>query len=112
MDPVIRNLKDVSPRGDAEQSRRLIGPEDSPPTNVLLFIVIPPGETSALHTHLWEHTTFIVEGSGLLWCSGKEFPLKAGDAVLIPPNQEHQIRNTGGVPMSRIAVNPLNSVQE
>ncbi len=109
MDPVIRNYRDVETGGEGETSTRLIGPDDAPPNNVLLYLVIPPGGTSTRHTHEWEHSAYIIEGTGMLSCSGKEFPLKAGDAVLIPPQEDHQIVNTGTEPLTRIAVNPLSS---
>lgn len=109
MDPVIRNFRDVQTGGEGETSTRLIGPDDSPPNNVLLYLVIPEGGTSTRHTHEWEHSAYIIEGTGVLSCSGKEFPLKAGDAVLIPPQEDHQIVNTGTGPLVRIAINPLSS---
>jgi quercetin dioxygenase-like cupin family protein len=42
-------------------------------------------------------------------CEGTEFPVTAGDAVLVPPNTFHQWRNHSGAPMTRVTFNPLAS---
>ena len=104
MDPVIRK---------AEGSKNPVqGPSDGVPNYVMLYVQHPPGGSSPHHTHAWEHQAFIVEGEGVLWCDGKEFPIKAGDAVLVPPESDHQFRNTGSTTLSRVTVNPLSSVGE
>ncbi|HAL48131.1 MAG: cupin domain-containing protein [SAR202 cluster bacterium] len=102
MDPVIRK---------AEGSKNpVLGPSDGVPNYVMLYVQHAPGASSPHHTHAWEHQAFIVEGEGVLWCDGKEFPIKAGDAVLVPPDSDHQFRNTGSTTLSRVTVNPLSSV--
>ena len=45
-----------------------------------------------------------------MWVEGTEYPIKAGDAVLVPPGVEHQFRNRGSGTLSRVTVNPLSSV--
>ena len=47
----------------------------------------------------------------MLWVEGTEYPIRKGDAVLVPPNVNHQFRNTGDTTLSRVTVNPLNSVE-
>ena len=47
----------------------------------------------------------------MLIFDGEEFPIKAGDAVLVPGGVRHQFKNTGSVPMKRVTVNPIESVQ-
>ncbi len=53
------------------------------------------GGYSPLHSHLWEHEVFILEGEGEV--VGEESPMRliAGDVIYIPPNEKHQLRNTG-----------------
>ncbi len=102
MDPVIKSHEG--------HSNPILGPDDGVPNYVMLYVQHPPGGSSAHHTHPWEHQAFIVEGSGFLWCDGKEYPIKQGDAVLVPPGSEHHFTNTGDVTLSRVTVNPLSSV--
>ncbi|MSQ07440.1 MAG: cupin domain-containing protein [Dehalococcoidia bacterium] len=106
MEPLIRNYRSVYQPGG--ETARLVTLADNPPTCTLNYSVIEPGKTSAHHIHPWEHEVFILEGSGVLVCDGKEYPVTQGDAVLIPGNVDHYTRNhrrTGVI--RRIEANPL-----
>ena len=50
--------------------------------------------------------------SGELTVEGEKYPIKAGDAVLVPGGVRHQFTNTGDVLLSRVTVNPLESVEK
>ncbi len=102
MEPVIRNHKGAK--------NPILGPQDGVPNYVMLYVQHAPGGSSPRHKHPWEHQAFIVEGSGILWCDGQEYPIGPGDAVLVPPNAEHYFKNTGTTTLSRVTVNPLSSV--
>lgn len=56
---------------------------------------IEPGGFSSLHAHAWEHEVFILEGEGIVYGGGEERKFKPGDAIFIPPNEEHQFKNNG-----------------
>ena len=102
MKPVIKSVEG--------KSNPVLGPEDGVPNYVMLWVQHPPGGSSAQHVHPWEHQAYIVEGEGVVWVEGEEYPIKAGDAVLVPPDVEHQFRNRGAGTLSRVTVNPLSSV--
>ena len=102
MKPVIKSV--------GAAANPVLGPDDGTPNYVMLWVQHPPGGSSAQHVHAWEHQAYIVEGEGVLWVEGEEYPIRAGDAVLVPPDVEHQFRNTGEVTLSRVTVNPLSSV--
>ena len=70
-----------------------------------------PGESSPDHVHAWEHMAYITEGSGVVTVEGEQFPIRAGDAVLVPGGARHQFTNTGDVMLSRVTINPLESTQ-
>ena len=109
MDPVIRNVRDIF---DGTNAARLINLDDNPPTCTLTYSEIPPGGTSAHHIHEWEHEVYIIEGSGTLICDGISYPVKAGDALFIPPNVDHYTLNNGGPGnIYRIEINPLIAAQ-
>ena len=103
LEPVIRNFEG--------NSNPLLGPGDGVSTYVMLYVQHAPGESSPDHVHPWEHQAFRTEGSGVLTFGGKEYPIKAGDAVLVPGGVQHQFTNTGTTPMNRVTVNPIESVQ-
>ena len=106
MDPIIHNIKDYP----AGSPARLISADDNPPLVTLAYSVIQPGGTSSHHIHEWEHEVYIVEGSGTLVADGKEYSVKAGDAMLIPPMVDHVTRNDGGSgDIRRIEINPISA---
>ena len=104
MKPVIRSVDD--------SSNPVLGPDDGVSTSVLLMVRHKPGESSPDHVHAWEHMAYITEGSGILNVEGTDYPIKAGDAVLVPGGARHQFTNTGDVMLSRVTVNPLESVKD
>ena len=107
MEPIIRNYRDHYSPGNAA---RLINIDDNPPTTTLSYSHIHPGETSSHHIHPWEHEVYIISGSGTLVCDGQNYPVKAGDAMYIPPNVDHYTLNDGGQgDIERIEINPILS---
>jgi phosphoglycolate phosphatase len=54
------------------------------------------GLETIMHTHKKsEEIYYFTEGSGFMSLGRKKFPVKAGDAVLIPPGTSHKLFNTG-----------------
>ena len=76
MKPVIKNSADFS--------NPVLGADDGSETSVLLMVHHEPGESSPDHVHEWEHMAYITVGSGVLTVEGEQYPIKAGDAVLVP----------------------------
>jgi quercetin dioxygenase-like cupin family protein len=58
--------------------------------NLSMRIVdIPPGDRNP-HVHPHSHEAmYVLGGTGTLWEDGKTERVKAGDAILIPPNTPH-----------------------
>ena len=109
MEPSIRNLNAAERSTTGERPWWLIRAEDGAPNNMMIYLELEPGEASPLHTHAHEHSAFILRGTGILLCGGKEYPLNTHDAVLVPQNVEHQIKNTGTAIMGRVVCNPINA---
>ena len=59
-----------------------------------IFEIAPAGHTPK-HAHPWEHEMFIHAGVGQIYGNGKWNPVKPGTVIFMPPNEEHQVRNTG-----------------
>ena len=47
------------------------------------------------HAHEWEHEIFVHAGVGDVLNNGRWNPVKPGNVLFIPGNEEHQIRNSG-----------------
>ena len=47
------------------------------------------------HSHPWQHELFILSGEGVVTTDRREYHVRAGSAVYIPPGGEHGYRNEG-----------------
>jgi quercetin dioxygenase-like cupin family protein len=68
----------------------------------LVEIPIPqPGEAlRGPHQHSGhEECIYVLSGYGTTFAESGEYPLKAGDTILIPPGEKHVTRNTGHMPL-------------
>jgi quercetin dioxygenase-like cupin family protein len=94
--------------------RCLISPEDAAPSFSMRLFEVAPGGHTPHHSHGYEHEVFILEGSGVVLENNTEHPLRPGTAVLVPPNQVHQFRNTGSQSMKFLCFipHPLRGMAE
>lgn len=71
-------------------------PKKGHPFNVEL-VRVPPGKSACpyhLHTNQWE--MFVVtSGTGVVRANGKRSKVVAGDAMMHPPGEAHELINTG-----------------
>ena len=67
-----------------------------------------PGVSEGDHTHggnnALEEIYYFLEGQGTMWVDGQDIPVKAGDAILVPPSVSHGFRNTADDPVKLIIV--------
>ncbi|MGQ9619035.1 MAG: cupin domain-containing protein [Candidatus Aminicenantia bacterium] len=109
---IIKNFKDeerVRAGEEAEKAfiRWLIGEKEKPPNFYLRLIEIEPGGNSPYHNHNYEHEVFVIEGEGFLVDEEKrEYHIKKGDAVYVPPTAKHQFKNKGIETLRFICVIP------
>ena len=105
--PVIRNVNHL----DRHLGNRLVSSKDGAPNYVMLYGEMGPGQVSHPetdgHTHAWEHSAYILEGSATLHCYGKDYLVSEGDGVLVPPNLPHQWRNHTQHPVKRVTFNAV-----
>lgn len=73
----------------------LIGPDQGWDDYVMRMFTLEPGGFAPRHSHDWQHILYIVEGNGILFLDGNEFPLIPGSTAYVPENSEHQILNNG-----------------
>jgi len=72
---------------------------------------IEPGGCSPLHSHPWEHEIFILEGEGVVIGKDGERKIGPGDVIFIPPNEIHQLKNTGNSLMRLLCLIPKSGKQ-
>ena len=94
--------------------RRLFETEAPPERTCLRTIqfvhhmLIPPGgrHVAELHVHPdAEEIVVVTSGNGEATVDGKTFPARTEDVIYIPPDSEHEIRNTGADPMGVLFIN-------
>jgi len=94
--------------------RCLIGEPDGAPSFTMRQFEVAPGGTTPKHSHGHEHEVFVLEGAGVVLEGDVEHPLRPGTAVFVPPNQPHQFRNSGSVPLKFLCLipHPLRGMSE
>jgi mannose-6-phosphate isomerase-like protein (cupin superfamily) len=72
-----------------------------------------PGEALRgphLH-HGYEECIYVLKGTGLmLYEGGGELEVKAGDVILVPPEEKHLTRNTGSEPLVLLCFFPTPDI--
>jgi mannose-6-phosphate isomerase-like protein (cupin superfamily) len=79
----------------------------------IVEIPVPePGETLRgphLH-HGYEECIYVLKGEGRTLSESGELPVKAGDVVLVPPEERHVTRNTGSEPLVLLCFFPTPDI--
>jgi len=71
-----------------------------------------PGESLRgphLH-HGYEECIYVLRGVGRMRSESGEFAIGPGDAVLVPPEEKHVTRNTGGEPLVLLCFFPTPDI--
>ncbi|MBL6988440.1 MAG: cupin domain-containing protein [Bacteriovoracaceae bacterium] len=87
----------------------LVGKDDGASHFYMRLFEIECDGHTPLHTHQWEHETFIHAGTGEVYKEGSWVPIKQGCAVFIPPGEKHQFRNTGSDKLQIICLVPSDA---
>ena len=70
----------------------MVGRSDGAPNFALRSFQVEPEGHSPRHSHDYEHEVFIVSGGGTVLLEGRERPIRSGDVVFVPADEEHQFR--------------------
>lgn len=70
----------------------MVGRGDGAPHFALRQFEVAPGGHTPRHSHDYEHEVFVVSGSGTVLLEGRERPIRAGDAIYVPADHEHQFK--------------------
>jgi mannose-6-phosphate isomerase-like protein (cupin superfamily) len=72
--------------------------------NVFRKRVLHPGSAIGYHLQKEDEVYYILSGTGVMQMNGKEFPVKAGDAILTRPGSSHGLKQTGKDDLALIIV--------
>ncbi len=86
--------------------RWLVGEENGAPNFAMRQFDVAPGGHTPRHTHPYEHEVFVLEGQGVVVEGEQEHRLSPGAVVFVPPNEVHQFRNTGTMPLKFLCLVP------
>ncbi len=113
----IRNPDIVGVTPSGKRIHWLVTSEAGAPSFEMRYVEIPPdARPSRTASHPHEHEVYVVSGHGLL--TGKhnsrdyQTELRAGDAIFIPGNEEHQWLTPFGEALAMICVVPKGAESE
>jgi quercetin dioxygenase-like cupin family protein len=86
--------------------RVLIGKADGAPNFCMRLFEIAPGGHTPKHAHAWEHEMFYHSGQGEVYGNGTWNTVGPGSVVYVKSGEEHQIKNTGNVPLVVVCLVP------
>lgn len=106
---LIRNTEQIAsvPYGTGARKRVVFGSNEGAPTFVMRVFDVPPGGASMDHSHDFEHEVLILQGEATCKGDGPDQHVSEGSAYFIPPNERHQIVNTGKGNLRFICLVPL-----
>lgn len=111
----IVNYKEIEPTrfdNDAVKGvagRVVIGKADGADNFCMRVFELESNGHSPSHTHEWEHEIFFHSGQGEVLSDGRWTKVTPGTAVLIPGNEEHQVRNRGEAPLVFVCLVPAGA---
>ena len=76
------------------------------PNFALRRFIIEPGGNTPYHTHDWEHVVYTLAGTGVMQTEEGPVAIRAGDAMIVAPDAEHNFENTGDEPLELLCLVP------
>jgi len=87
-------------------SYMLISSKNSSTQNISIQISeVPLGSEQPIHSHEPEQCYYIIKGKGLMIIEDESKEVSGGDAIYIPPNNKHGIRNIGNTILEYLTAN-------
>jgi len=90
-------------------ARVVIGRAAGAPHFCMRVFEIAPGGHTPKHAHAWEHEMFVHGGQGEVYGNGRWHKMQAGNAIFIPGQEEHQMKNTGREPLIVVCLVPAGA---
>jgi quercetin dioxygenase-like cupin family protein len=96
----VKKVENVTAENYAQgvRKRKVISEKDGTKNfDMRVFEVEPGAPFPPPHRHPWEHQIYILEGQGVVVGEDGEKPFRSGDAIFIPPDEEHQLKQHGAL---------------
>jgi quercetin dioxygenase-like cupin family protein len=90
-------------------ARVVIGKNDGANNFCMRVFAISPGGNTPKHGHDWEHEMFVHSGAGEIYGNGRWNLVNPGNVLFVPPNEVHQIRNSGNEPLVIVCLVPSSA---
>ena len=110
---LIRNIDEVERTPvamdgvkDAEMAV-MVGRGDGAPNFALRQFEVAAGGNTPRHSHDYEHEVYVVSGSGTVLLDGAERPVRGGDVIYVPADEEHQFKAAGDESLRFLCIVPV-----
>jgi quercetin dioxygenase-like cupin family protein len=110
---LIRNINDT-PRKPVQMEgvqgasmAVMVGRADGAPNFALRQFQVEAGGHTPRHSHDYEHEVFVVEGAGEVLLEGAYRPVRSGDVIFVPADEEHQFRAAADRPLRFLCLVPV-----
>ena len=71
----------------------MVGRADGAPHFAMRAFRVEPGGHTPRHAHDYEHEVYVVDGGGEVLLGGAYRPIRAGDTIYVPADEEHQFKS-------------------
>jgi quercetin dioxygenase-like cupin family protein len=111
---LIRNIDDVQltdVKMDGVNGARMalmVGRGDGAPNFSLRQFSVEPGGNTPRHSHDYEHEVYVISGTGTFMLLGEERPIRGGDVIYVPADDEHQFRAGNDQPLRFLCAVPAS----
>lgn len=105
-------LQKVTMEGsDGCQVRWLLSRDEGAPNFAMRQFEVAPGGYTPLHHHPYEHEVYVVEGEGVVIENDQPHAIRAGDVILVKPDEVHQFRNPSNSTLKFLCLIPNSADQ-
>ena len=88
------------------QVRWLLSRDDGAPNFAMRQFEVEPGGFTPKHNHPYEHEIYVIDGEGEVYAGDVPNAIKAGDVVMVKPDELHQFKNVGERPLKFLCLIP------
>lgn len=92
--------------------RWLLSESDGTPNFAMREFEVAPGGYTPRHSHPYEHEVYVIAGEGVVFEGNSPHPFKAGDVILVTPDEVHQFKNTGESPLKFLCLIPNDATKK
>lgn len=98
------------------RSREIVGAGAGAQNSTLRLVEIDPETRGAArrgpHVHLgFEECIHVLAGEGVMRADSGEYPVRAGDTILVPPGEKHATSNTGTTVLRLLCFFPIDDIR-